>query len=287
MPEVLRLGGAGPDASGPGRSGAGGPVVVFDSGLGGLSVVRAIRALLPDLALAYIADDVAFPYGDMEPEALRAHIVEVTETVVAGLSPSAVVIACNTASTLVLEPLRDAHALPFVGTVPAIKPAAEQTRTGVVSVLATPATIERDYTRDLIERFASACHVRLVGAPGLARLAEDHIQGMEIDRDLIREQVRPCFHEVDGARTDIVVLACTHYPFLVEIMAADAPWPVTWLDPAPAIARRLADVLPDRVAKHEGRDPVFFTSGRAVKGAAGRLFADYGFIADGNLGRLP
>jgi glutamate racemase len=263
-----------------------GPVVVFDSGLGGLSVVRAIRQLMPDLPLIYVADDAAFPYGDMEAGALKAHICAVMDRIIARFEPSAVVIACNTASTLVLEPLRAAHHLPFVGTVPAIKPAAEQSRSGVISVLATPATIERDYTRDLIARFAGACHVRLVGAARLAAMAEEFMKGAALDRELLLDEVRPCFHEVGGQRTDIIVLACTHYPFLVKPMNAIAPWPVTWLDPAPAIARRLAQVIEGEPPRRNQPDPAVLTSGRGPDDAIARLFADYGFAADFGAGRF-
>jgi len=263
-----------------------GPVIVLDSGLGGLSVVRAIRALMPDLPLVYVADDAAFPYGDRDADTLKAHILAVMERAVSRFAPSAVVIACNTASTLVLDPLRSAHDLPFVGTVPAIKPAAEQSRSRVISVLATPATIERDYTRDLITRFAADCHVRLVGAPRLAGLAEDYMKGLAIDRDLLASQIRPCFHEMDGQSTDIIVLACTHYPFLVEPMDAIAPWPVTWLDPADAIARRLAQVVEGFTPRRQDVDPVVLTSGRMADEASARLFADYGFAADFDAGRF-
>ena len=263
-----------------------GPVIVLDSGLGGLSVVRAIREQMPDLPLAYVADDAAFPYGDREAGELRTHILAVMDRVVSRFAPSAVVIACNTASTLVLEPLRAAHDLPFVGTVPAIKPAAEQSRSHVISVLATPATIERDYTRDLIARFAAGCDVRLVGAPRLAGLAEDYMKGAAIDQDLLREQIQPCFHAVDGRRTDIVVLACTHYPFIVKPMNAIAPWPVAWLDPAAAIARRLAQVIDGKSLQRQAADPVVLTSGEAIDEVSGRLFADYGFSADFDAGRF-
>jgi glutamate racemase len=238
-----------------------GPVLVFDSGIGGLSVARAIRAGLPDLSLVYVADDAAFPYGDWEETALRDHIVALMGRLIGEHRPAAVVIACNTASTLVLPPLRERFAIPFVGTVPAIKPAAERTGTGVVAVLATPATMKRDYTRDLIRSFAKECHVRLVGAPDLAALAEARMRGEPISAEAVRRQILPCFVELEGRRTDVVVLACTHYPFLTDMFADLAPWPVTWLDPAPAIARRLATVLDGRSAQRDGQSEARFTSG--------------------------
>ena len=254
----------------------GGPILIFDSGIGGLSVLSAIRVALPDARFVYVADDAAFPYGDWKEAALRDHIVALMGDLIAEHHPAAAVIACNTASTLVLPPLREHFTVPFVGTVPAIKPAAEQTRSGVVAVLATPGTMKRDYTRDLIRSFAGAVHVRLVGAPALAAEAEALMRGEPIDRALIAEQIAPCFVEIDGRRTDIVVLACTHYPFLAGTLAELAPWPVTWLDPAPAIARRVVAVLEGRSVACGGASFAVFTSGRLPPRALRTLLARYG-----------
>lgn len=240
------------------------PVLVFDSGIGGLTVLRELRVMMPDRRFVYIADDAGFPYGDWEEEALRARIVELFGRFIAGYDPEIAVIACNTASTLVLDDLRRAYpAVPFVGTVPAIKPAAERTSSGLVSVLATPGTVKRAYTRDLIQSFATQCHVRLVGADRLARVAEAHIRGEKIDEALVVEQIAPCFVEKDGERTDIVVLACTHYPFLANVFRRLAPWPVDWLDPAEAIARRTVSLLQPRQIDeelHHHDDLAVFTS---------------------------
>ena len=250
-----------------------GPILVFDSGIGGLSVLKAIRATLPGPRLVYVADDAAFPYGDWEEPALRDHIVALMAVLIAEHRPCAVVIACNTASTLVLPPLRERFTIPFVGTVPAIKPAAEQTRSGVVAVLATPGTMKRDYTRDLISSFAQHCHVRLVGAPDLARLAEARLRGQPVAREDVAGQIAPCFVEIGGARTDVVVLACTHYPFLADMLAELAPWPVSWLDPAPAIARRVSAVIDDSRAATEGESVAVFTSGRSAPEPLAQLLA--------------
>ncbi len=239
------------------------PVLVFDSGIGGLTVLREARVLMPDRRFVYIADDAGFPYGGWEEEALRARIVALFGDFIAAHDPEIAVIACNTASTLVLDDLRRAYpAVPFVGTVPAIKPAAERTSSGLVSVLATPGTVKRAYTRDLIQSFASQCHVRLVGADRLASVAEAHIRGEKIDEALVAEQIAPCFIEKDGKRTDIVVLACTHYPFLANVFRRLAPWPVDWLDPAEAIARRTVSLLPRGSEKelHHHHDLAVFTS---------------------------
>ena len=256
-----------------------GPVLVFDSGIGGLSVLRAIRDALPDGRFVYVADDAAFPYGDWEEPALRDHIVVLMGRLIEAHGPAAVVIACNTASTLVLPPLRERFSIPFVGTVPAIKPAAEQTKSGVIAVLATPGTMKRDYTRELIRSFAGDCHVRLVGAPDLARLAETRMRGEAISADAVRSQIAPCFVETEGKRTDIVVLACTHYPFLADMMADLAPWPVTWLDPAPAITRRLVSVFDRTKSASGGASTAYFTSGSTPPSSLARLLEAHGVPA--------
>lgn len=240
--------------------------VVFDSGLGGLTVLREIRASRPDVMALYAADDVAFPYGALSETALVARVLKVMEALIAQMRPDAVVIACNTASTLVLEPLRARWpSILFVGTVPAVKPAAERTKSGLISVLATPGTVSRDYTRRLIDDFAARCEVTLVGSSRLAGLAEAAMRGGAVaDADILAE-IAPCFVEKDGRRTDAVALACTHYPLLLDAYRRLAPWPVEWIDPAPAIARRLDSVLRERgLTQREAQEEVkfTFTSGR-------------------------
>ena len=239
------------------------PVLVFDSGLGGLTVYREIAALQLGRRIVYAADDAAFPYGRFTPEALVSRVNQVMDTLAARHDPELIVIACNTASTLVLPHLRSRYSIPVVGTVPGIKPAAEQTRSGLISVLATPGTVRRDYTHDLILEFAADKILTLVGAEKLAGLAEAELRGEPAaDADILSE-IAPCFVERSGWRTDVIVLGCTHYPLLLERMKGLAPWPVAWIDPAPAIARRAAGLLG---AGNSGRnsalaDSVSFTSG--------------------------
>jgi glutamate racemase len=218
-------------------------ILVFDSGIGGLSVAAEIRAALPAAELIYVADDAAFPYGDWEEAGLREHIVALMDRLIGEHRPDAVVIACHTASTLVLPPLRARHTIPFVGTVPAIKPAAERTRSGLITVLATPGTIRRDYTRGLIESFAKDVTVNLVGSAQLAGMAEAFMRGEAVADAEIAAEIAPAFVEADGKRTDIIVLACTHYPFLLPQFTRLAPWHVEWVDPAPAIAQRVVTVV--------------------------------------------
>lgn len=223
-------------------------VLVFDSGLGGLSVLKELRQQLPAAHITYVADDAAFPYGDWQETALHDHIVALMAELIDRYRPDLVVIACNTASTLVLSSLRSRHPVPFVGTVPAIKPAAETTRSGLVSVIATPRAIASDYMRQLVDLHASGVDVTLVGASRLAAYAEAWLNGEGIDETAVAAEIAPCFVEREGRRTDVVVLGCTHYPLLLPIFERVQPWPVDWVDGARAIARRAAGLVSGVVA---------------------------------------
>ena len=238
-------------------------ILVFDSGLGGLTVFAPILAGRPDADLTYVADDAFFPYGALADRALIVRVVSLMEELVATLRPDLVVIACNTASTLVLAPLRERFPdLPFVGTVPAIKPAALASRSKLITVLATPGTVARDYTRALIHEFAVACEVTLVGSARLAGLAEQALRGEAVLDADIAEEIAPGFVERGARRTDQIVLACTHFPLLAERLAALSPWPVAFVDPAPAIARRVDALLgPAGPVRKAGASPAIFTRG--------------------------
>jgi glutamate racemase len=238
--------------------------LVFDSGLGGLSVLAEIRRLRPDVEIVYAADDAAFPYGRLSEEALVARVETVMARLIGEIEPDIVVIACSTASTLALPPLRAAYPrLPFVGTVPAIKPAAAASRSGLISVLATRGTVARDYTYALVRDYAANCEVTLVGAPLLAVIAESVMRGEAVEETEIAREIAPCFVERDGRRTDQIVLACTHFPLIADKIERLSPWPVGFVDPAPAIARRLdaliAAVRPGASTAREGT--AIFTSG--------------------------
>lgn len=239
-------------------------ILVFDSGLGGLTVFREIVKAQPDAIYTYVADDAFFPYGHHTEDEIIARVVPLIGDLLAEYAPDLVVIACNTASTLVMEHLRAAYTVPFVGTVPAIKPACAVSKTKRVSVLGTKGTVKREYTKALIRDFAQGCDVTLVGAENLASLAEAALRGQTVSDASIAAEIAPCF--VDGAApTDTIVLACTHYPLLMEQLTRLAPWPVDWIDPAPAIARRVTALLgpaagapaplPARIAFTSGRQP--------------------------------
>jgi glutamate racemase len=185
----------------------------------------------------------------------------------ADFQPDAIVNACNTASTVSLPALRAAFSQPVIGTVPAVKPAAQLSHSGLISVLGTSATVRREYTRSLIKEFGQGKEFTLVGSSRLAALAEAAMSGSPVPDDAIRAEIAPCFVEADGRRTDVVVLACTHYPLLLDRLERLVPWPVAWLDPAPAIARRTANVLAELgfvvgvgIAREPGR--MIFTSSK-------------------------
>jgi glutamate racemase len=246
---------------------AGNPtILVFDSGLGGVTVYREIVAARPDANFVYVADDAGFPYGAVAEPALVTRVVALMGELIATHEPDLVVIACNTASTLVLPALREKFSPPFVGTVPAIKPACAASVTRRVSVLGTEATVAREYTRTLIRDFAQGCRVTLVGSRNLAAYAEAEMDGAPVDDDALRAEIALCFRD-DGARTDTVVLACTHYPLLIERLRRLAPWQVDFIDPAPAIARRATDLLGRAPSPRKGTASAIFTSGRAPAAA--------------------
>jgi glutamate racemase len=257
-------------------------VLVFDSGLGGLTVFAEIAKMRPDASYVYVADDAAFPYGALGERELVARVMAVMAHLIERHAPDLVAIACNTASTLVLGPLRARYPLlSFVGTVPAIKPAAAASSSRLVSVLATPGTVARDYTHALVREYAGDCEVALVGSARLAGLAEDWMKGSAIDEAEIAREIAPCFVESRGRRTDFIVLACTHYPLLQDHFTRLAPWPVNYVDPAPAIARRVDTLLGSIPASSPpgSRAPAVFTSGISPGDALQTALRKFGLVA--------
>lgn len=247
-------------------------------------MLREARLLMHERQFVYVGDDAGFPYGDWEEGALTERMVGLFTTLMEQFRPQLAIVACNTASTLIMPALRERFSIPFVGIVPAIKPAAERTSSGLITVLATPGTVSRPYTSNLVSQFAAQCEVKLVGATQLARMAEEHMQLKQIDTRLLQEEIRPCFVQREHRKTDIVTLGCTHYPFLVNEMRKIAPWPVDWLDPAYAVAqqarRLLAQVDKDHIPAIEARtiaaqDLAIMTSGQPSS-AISRLLGSMG-----------
>jgi glutamate racemase len=215
------------------------PILFFDSGVGGLSVLAPTRELLPDAPIVYAADSAGFPYGKRTEAEIATRVPALLGRLVERFHPRLAVIACNTASTIALDHARAALDLPIVGTVPAIKPAAEVSKTRVIGVLGTEATVRQPYVDDLAARFAADCTLIRHGSPELVELAEAMLAGDEVSVDSVRAAARPMFDAPAGDRIDTVVLACTHFPLLDDELRAAFP-SVTYVDGGPGIARRIA-----------------------------------------------
>ncbi|MDB5699930.1 MAG: glutamate racemase [Sphingomonadales bacterium] len=216
------------------------PILFFDSGVGGLSVVGAARALLPTAPFIYAADSAGFPYGTKTEAEIGARVPALLGRLVERYRPRLVVIACNTASTIALSAVRAALDVPVVGTVPAIKPAALASRTRVIGVLGTDATVRQPYVDRLSAEFAGDCVVIRYGSAELVMLAEAKLRGETVDVAAVKRAVAGLFEQADGERIDTVVLACTHFPLLAEELAAACPLGVSFVDGSAGIARRIA-----------------------------------------------
>jgi glutamate racemase len=219
-------------------------ILAADSGLGGLTIVAEIRKALPQARLAYLCDNAFFPYGTRPDAELLAHFLDVMNRAIARVQPDLIVTACNTISTICLPQLRAATRIPVVGVVPAVKPAAQQSKRKIIGLLATPATVNRPYTDDLIERYAADCTVLRIGSAELVEMAEARLLGEAVDRDRLTRILAPFFDRAPEARPDVVVLACTHFPLLRTELEESSPTDVAWIDSGTAVARRVIDVLP-------------------------------------------
>lgn len=211
-------------------------ILVLDSGIGGLSIVGNIREVCPRLQIHYLADLAGFPYGSKSEQELIQRVMSLLEANLPTYQPQLVVIACNTASTLVLDELRRRFTVPFVGVVPAIKPAAQLTLSGVMAVLATEGTVNRDYTRKLIHDFAPEKQVILYSSANLVYMAEQKLKGNPPSNFDISKEVGALKNH---SLLDTVVLACTHFPLLRDELSHALPQVKYWVDSGEAIARRV------------------------------------------------
>lgn len=216
-------------------------VLVFDSGVGGLSVYDEVRQLLPDLHYLYAFDNAGFPYGEKSESFIVERVVAIVEAITCRTPLSLVIIACNTASTVSLPALREHFSFPVVGVVPAIKPAARLTRNGVVGLLATRATVRRPYTHELVAQFAGSCKIEMLGSAELVELAEAKLHGGEVALDEVRRIVQPWLRMAEPP--DTVVLGCTHFPLLREELQQVLPEGTRLIDSGAAIARRTVWLL--------------------------------------------
>ena len=212
------------------------PILFFDSGVGGLSVLGPTRALLPDAPIVYAADSAGFPYGKRSEDELAERVPALLVRLAKQFDPRLIVIACNTASTIALDHARAALDLPIVGTVPAIKPAAELSKTRVIGVLGTEATVRQPYVDDLAARFAADCTIIRHGSPELVELAEAKLAGGLVSVEEVHASVAPMVEA--GPGMDVMVLACTHFPLLADEIATAFP-DIAQVDGAAGIARRI------------------------------------------------
>ena len=215
------------------------PLLIFDSGVGGLSVLEPTRALLPNAPIVYVADNAGYPYGKRSEQEIASRVPALLGRLVERFHPRLAVIACNTASTIALDHVRSALDLPVVGTVPAIKPAAEISKTRVIGVLGTEATVRQPYVDNLAAEFASDCTIIRYGSPELVDLAEAKLAGSEVTIEAVRNAAQRMFGAPSGDRIDVGVLACTHFPLLRKELSQAFPG-VEWIDGGPGIARRIA-----------------------------------------------
>lgn len=236
------------------------PVLFFDSGVGGLSIVAPARAMLPHPRFVYVADTAAFPYGTKDPAEIAARVPALLGRLAERYDPRLIVIACNTASTIALGAVRAALDVPIVGTVPAIKPAAAASLTRTIGVLGTQATVRQAYVDDLAARHAADCVVLRHGSAELVELAERKLRGAPGDSAAFKRVLDGLFGQPGGDAIDIVVNACTHFPLVVDELASAAPRSVRFVDGGPGIARRIAHLLDGQdLYRGEGGDVAVFT----------------------------
>ncbi|MGS2743024.1 glutamate racemase [Halomonas sp. LS-001] len=251
-----------------------GPILIFDSGVGGLSVAKALRHIYPKAAFCYACDNAWLPYGVRNDAELTERIVSVCLAAVAACQPCVLVVACNTASTLALEQLRAVLTIPVVGTVPAIKPAAAISQTRHIALLATSATVRRPYTQQLIDSFAQDCQITRVAADALVVEAERLLGGHAPNPTRINATLSPLWQAANAAQPmDTVVLGCTHFPLMLPWLKKLSPVTLNWVDSGAAIARRVGQVCGS--FHTDAADNRSFTTASGSAFQAG--LANYGF----------
>jgi len=209
-------------------------VMVFDSGVGGLSILDSIRTSWPDLSYCFVGDSAGLPYGEKTESWLVARVPLVIEKALQHIQCKILIVACNTASTIVLPALRTKFNFPVIGVVPAIKPAALMSQKKIIGLLATPATVQRQYTDALIEEFARDCEVIKIGSSRLVTIAEEKLRGVSPRREELMDILKPFTKQ----QPDVVVMGCTHFPLLREELSEILP-DITWVDSGAAIAKRV------------------------------------------------
>lgn len=230
------------------------PILLFDSGVGGLTVLAELRKLLPEAPVIYAADIAGLPYGARSEAEVAARVCGLLGRMAERWQPRLICIACNTASTIALAMVRDVLETPIVGTVPAIKPAAALSKTGVIGVLGTEATIRQGYVDRLEARFAQGKTLIRHGANGLVALAEAKLRGERVSPDAVAAEIASLLAHADTERLDTVVLACTHFPLLLDELGEAFGAGVRFVDGAAGIARRVASLTEGQRFDRAGPD---------------------------------
>lgn len=252
------------------------PLLLFDSGVGGLSVLRKVRRLLPDAPIIYVADNAGLPYGAKTEAQIAARVSGLLGRLTERLRPRLVCIACNTASTIALASVREVLEVPIVGTVPAIKPAAAATRTGVIGLLGTEATIRQAYVDRLEAEFASDKLLLRHGAPELVTAAEAKLRGEAVDPAVYARAAESLRSQPGGDRIDTVVLACTHFPLVNDELQTAFGAGVSFVDGSDGIAHRIAFLTDGQKWLRETPDLALFTRGGIEIDQLGSTLAAHG-----------
>lgn len=241
------------------KSGADAPILLFDSGVGGLSVLAELRKLLPDAPVIYAMDNAGLPYGTKTEAQVAARVCGLLGRMAERFHPRLICIACNTASTIALGMVRDVLEVPIVGTVPAIKPAAAMTKTGVIGLLGTEATIRQAYVDQLEHDFAADKLLLRAAAPDLVEAAESKLRGQPVPPGVVEAAAAALRSQPGGERIDTVVLACTHFPLLEPELAQAFGPGVAFVHGAPGIARRIAHLTQGQAFVRSAPDAALFT----------------------------
>lgn len=257
------------------------PILVFDSGVGGLTVLDALRKELPQAPVIYAADTAGLPYGTKTEAQIAARVAGLLGRMTERFAPRLVCIACNTASTIALGMVREVLEVPIVGTVPAIKPAAAMTRSGTIGLLGTQATIRQVYVDRLEQEFAADKRLLRHGAPELVEAAEAKLRGELVDPGAIRRAAEALRSMPGGDKIDTVVLACTHFPLLEEELAEAFGPGVSFVHGAEGIARQIARLTAGQHYAREVPDRALFTGTRDVSAAYADALARYGLERGG------
>ncbi|MEQ1509618.1 MAG: glutamate racemase [Sphingopyxis sp.] len=260
------------------------PILFFDTGVGGLSVLRPTLELLPDAPIVYATDYRGMPYGEKTEAEVGTRVSALLGRLVERVRPRLVVIACNTASTIALSHVRSALDTPFVGTVPAIKPAALASKSRVIGLLGTAATVRQPYVDRLIADHASDCKVIRHGAPILVAAAEAKLRGEAVNPSVICDAIDGLRRQAGGDRLDVIVLACTHFPLLADELSAEIGPGIALIDGADGIARRVAHLTQGQLwPEGAPQRAVIANGGRDALKAAWPSFDELGFGSVNNL----